>query len=94
MTEKNDFNQRPIRSTSADHNRGLTSQRTPKNVRFNQPTTPVLASSFRSMGPKINQLSSGGGSVNGNNRNELLQMLRDEIYKMKRDYNVSRETIV
>lgn len=76
MTEKHEID-RPIRYTSAD-GRLITSQRTPKNVRFNQP------SSHR------NQLSSGGSLQCG--RNELQTMLREEITKLKKDYKASRET--
>ena len=72
MTEKHELYERPERATSADVQfRGLTSARTPKNVRFNT----GLASSIRSSGPKLNQLSSGGSTHRGQNpptnRNEL-----------------------
>lgn len=50
MTEKHELNQKPSRSISADNNqRGMTSQRTPKNVSF---SNNVLNPSIPSSDPK------------------------------------------
>jgi hypothetical protein len=49
MTEKHELNEKPIRSISADNQRGLTSQRTPKNVSFSH---NVLNSSIPSSDPQ------------------------------------------
>jgi hypothetical protein len=51
MTEKHELNEKPIRSISADNQRGMTSQRTPKNVSF---SNNVLNSSIPSSDPPKN----------------------------------------
>lgn len=90
MTEKHELNEKPIRSISADQQRGMTSQRTPKNVSFSH---NVLTSSIPSSDPNKNHLFLQNKN-NGQHRNELHQMLRDEINRLKRDFVVSRETII